>query len=130
MPFFFLSIGRPPISTLFPYTTLFRSVYGKDSPFGRQVEYATLNRVSRNDLRAFHQRYFFPANVTLGVWGDFNTAGMKASVEKLFADWTVRQPPVPEIAKMKNAPSPGVFLAEKKDVTQAFFTIGHLGGRW
>ena len=104
-------------------------VYGKDSPFGRQVEYATLNRVSRNDLRAFHQRYFFPANVTLGVWGDFNTAGMKASVEKLFADWTVRQPPVPEIAKMKNAPSPGVFLAEKKDVTQAFFTIGHLGGQ-
>src|ERR1051325_10601298 len=27
MPFFFLMIRRPPRSTLFPYTTLFRSVY-------------------------------------------------------------------------------------------------------
>ena len=29
---------------------------------------------------------------------------------------------------MKERPAPGVFLAEKKDVTQTFFTIGHLGG--
>ena len=54
---------------------------------------------------------------------------MKASIEKLFADWTVQQPPVPEFAKVKNTPSPGVFLAETKDVAQAFFTVGHLGGR-
>src|SRR2546429_8708669 len=27
MPFFFLMIRRPPRSTLFPYTTLFRSLY-------------------------------------------------------------------------------------------------------
>jgi zinc protease len=103
-------------------------IYGKDAPFGRRQEYATIDRVSRNDLRAFHQRYFFPANVTLGVWGDFDTAEMKASLEKLFADWTVQQPPVPEFAKVKNAPSPGVFLAEKKDSPQTFFTLGHLGG--
>ena len=53
---------------------------------------------------------------------------MKGQIEKLFADWTVQQPPVPEFAKVKNAPSPGVFLAETKDVAQAFFTVGHLGG--
>ena len=41
----------------------------------------------------------------------------------------MQQPPVPEFAKVKNAPSPGVFLAETKDVAQAFFTVGHLGGR-
>jgi zinc protease len=103
-------------------------IYGKDTPFGWLQEYATIDRISRNDLRAFHQRYFFPANVTLGVWGDFKTAEMRASLEKLFADWTVQQPPVPEFAKVKNAPSPGVFLAETKDVSQSFFTIGLLGG--
>jgi predicted Zn-dependent peptidase len=104
-------------------------VYGKDTPFGWRQEYATIDRVSRNDLRAFHQRYFFPANVMLGVWGDFDTAGMKASIEKLFADWTVTQPPAAEFAKARNAPSPGIFLAEKKDATQTFFSIGHLGGQ-
>src|SRR5256885_14518305 len=30
--FFFLMIRRPPRSTLFPYTTLFRSVYAGSSP--------------------------------------------------------------------------------------------------
>src|SRR3989442_14115830 len=32
MLFFFLMIRRPPISTLFPYTTLFRSVGGWNDP--------------------------------------------------------------------------------------------------
>src|SRR5258708_36346686 len=32
--FFFLMIRRPPRSTLFPYTTLFRSITGHDTPTG------------------------------------------------------------------------------------------------
>jgi zinc protease len=103
-------------------------IYGTDAPFGWQQEYNTIDRVSRNDLRAFYQRSFFPANVVLGICGDFNTADMKANVEALFADWTVRQPPVSEFAKVKNAPAPGVFLAERKDTLQTFFSLGHLGG--
>src|SRR5688572_32495715 len=35
--FFFLMIRRPPRSTLFPYTTLFRS-HGTSPPFGRFAE--------------------------------------------------------------------------------------------
>src|SRR5690606_41947344 len=31
--FFFLMIRRPPISTLFPYTTLFRSIFSHSDPF-------------------------------------------------------------------------------------------------
>src|SRR6266581_9366085 len=34
--FFFLMIRRPPRSTLFPYTTLFRSVQGHGSPAERR----------------------------------------------------------------------------------------------
>src|SRR6266403_4067847 len=41
MSFFFLMIRRPPRSTLFPYTTLFRSVDGDTIAFGR----ATLRAV-------------------------------------------------------------------------------------
>src|SRR5258706_11797524 len=35
--FFFLMIRRPPRSTLFPYTTLFRSIVGM-IPFGQKIE--------------------------------------------------------------------------------------------
>src|SRR2546428_5655542 len=34
MFFFFLMIRRPPRSTLFPYTTLFRSLVGAAAPYG------------------------------------------------------------------------------------------------
>src|SRR2546422_9209713 len=34
--FFFLMIRRPPRSTLFPYTTLFRSIYLRENPLLRK----------------------------------------------------------------------------------------------
>ncbi len=105
-------------------------VYGKDSPYGWQMEYTTLNRITRGDLQDFYKRYFFPANMMLGVWGDFDTADMKARIEKLFSDWTVQQPPVPEFPRVGNQPAPGTYLAVKKDVTQTFFSLGQLGGEF
>jgi zinc protease len=105
-------------------------VYGKDSPYGWQVEYATVNRITRADLEDFYKRYFFPANIMLGVWGDFDTDGMKAKIEKLFADFAVEQPPVPEFTKVGGSPATGTYLAVKKDVTQTFFSIGQLGGQF
>ena len=104
-------------------------VYGEDSPFGWEQQYSTIDRITRNDVRSFYQRYFFPANVILGVRGDFDTAEMKSSLEKLFADWTVQQKQVPEFPKVKTAPAPGIYLAERKDATRTVFTIGHLGGQ-
>ena len=105
-------------------------VYGKDTPYGWDMEYATVNRITRADLQDFYKRYFFPANIELGVWGDFDTAGMKAKIEKLFSDWAVEQPPVPEFPKVRGQAAPGTYLAVKKDVTQTFFSIGQLGGEF
>jgi zinc protease len=105
-------------------------VYGKDTPYGWDIEYATVDRITRADLQDFYKRYFFPANIVLGVWGDFDTADMKARIEKLFSDFTVEQPPVPEFPKVASSPAPGIYLAVKKDVTQTFFSIGQLGGEF
>ena len=106
-----------------------RLIYGKDSPYGWQPEYATVDRVFRGDMRAFHQRYFFPANVALAVWGDFKTSEMKAAVEQLFADWTVQQPPVDQFPKATAGGAAGVYLVEMKDAKLGYFSLGQLGGR-
>jgi zinc protease len=104
-------------------------VYGKDTPYGWQMEYATVDRITRADLQGFYSRYFFPGNVMLAVWGDFDTAQMKAALEKLFAGWTVDKPPVPPFPKVETKASPGIYLAAKtQDVTQTFFSLGQLGG--
>src|SRR5258706_9907425 len=64
-------IRRPPRSTLFPYTTLFRSVYAKSSPiqFIRNVKTPTLIVVGERDAECpAPQSYeFWHALRTLGV---------------------------------------------------------------
>ena len=103
-------------------------IYGRNTPYGWEEEYDTINRITRADMVDFYRRYFFPANTALAVWGDFNAAEMKAALEKLFADWTVEQPPVPAFPPVAAKPAPGTYLANKSDVTQTFFSIGQLGG--
>ncbi|MBZ5584155.1 MAG: insulinase family protein, partial [Acidobacteriia bacterium] len=103
-------------------------VYGEDTPYGWQEQYSTIARITRADIQDFYKRYFFPTNVMLAVWGDFDTAAMKTRLEQLFAGWTVEQPPVPPFPAVRTAADPGVYLAVKKDVTQTFFALGQLGG--
>ncbi len=104
------------------------TVYGKDTPYGWQIEYATLARIHRDDLVAFYKRYFFPANIMLAVIGDFSAPDMRRKLEGLFGGWNDRQAPVPPFPAVKQAPHPGVFLAVKDDVNQTVFTLGELGG--
>ena len=104
------------------------TVYGKDTPYGWRIEYATLDRIQRQDLLEFYRRYFFPGNILLAVYGDFSAAEMKAKLEKLFGDWDSKQPPPPAFPPVRKAPRPGVYLATKSDVNQTVFQIGHLGG--
>ena len=106
-----------------------KALYGKDTPYGYQVEYATIDAIKREDMVALYDRYFFPANIMLSVYGDFKSAEMKAKLEKLFANWTPQRAPVPAMPKVVEKARPGVLLVEKTDVTQTFVRIGHLGGK-
>jgi len=104
------------------------AIYGDKTPYGWRMEYATIDRIQRPDIIAFYQRYFFPSNVILAVQGDFSAPEMKARLEKLFADWTAKQAPVPPFPAVTYTPKPGIRMAVKTDVTQTSFSVGHLAG--
>jgi zinc protease len=104
------------------------TVYGRNTPYGWQLEYATVNRITRDDVVGFYQRYFFPENIMLAVIGDFPAPAMRAKLEKLFAGWTVKQQPIAPFPPVNAKPEAGIFLATKTDVDQTFFSMGHLGG--
>ena len=105
-------------------------IYGRNTPYGWQVEYADLDNIQRQDLVNFYHRYYFPANIILEVYGDFSATEMRSKLETLFGDWKYSQAQVPPFPKVQASPAPGVFLASKSDVTQTFFNIGHLGGEF
>jgi len=111
-----------------PRRELLSLLYGRDNSYGWSTEYEHLNNIKRQDLVNFYQRYYFPKNIMLAVYGDFTVAQMRAKLETLFGGWTVQQPNVPAFPKVTAKPAPGIYFAEKPDVTQTFFSIGHLGG--
>jgi predicted Zn-dependent peptidase len=102
-------------------------VYGEGSPYARNETYASVAAVDRADLAAWHQRFYHPNNVILGLVGDFDTDEALALVRREFGDW----PRGPEVeapaAAWDEEASPGVFFAEKRDMTQSNILIGHLG---
>jgi len=104
-------------------------VYGADSPYARDTEYATISAITRDDLVAFHGTYFVPNRLLIGVTGDFDGAQMKALLEKVFGDWKKGpEPKDPEAAWSKTA-HPGVYRIVKNDMTQSDIIMSHLGIR-
>lgn len=106
-----------------------RLAYGAESPYGRVPEYATLDAVTREDMKAFHARDYLPNRTYLGVVGDFDPKRMRALLETTFGAWP-RGPESkdPEPAYRKT-PAAGVHRIVKNDVTQSSVVLGHLGIR-
>ena len=106
-----------------------RGMYGKDSPFAHQTEYATINVITRDDLVAFHKQYFQPESVILGAWGDFRAAEMRTKIEQAFGAWPRggRERPKTPGADLRGRA--GVYAINKDDLNQSTVILGLPGGR-
>lgn len=106
-------------------------IYGKASPYARIPEYATLDNIKREDLVNFHQEYFHPNNMILGIVGDFDAKKMRSLIQAKLGDWrrkrTLTQPQLPEVSPANTG---GVFLVNQPQLTQSSILVGHLGGRF
>jgi zinc protease len=103
-------------------------LYGRNNSYGWEIEYSDIDHIQRQDLVDFYRRYYFPSNILLEIYGDFSTADMKAKLEQIIGEWKATQPKVPPFPPVAEKPAPGVYLADKDDVTQTFIDVGHLGG--
>jgi len=103
-------------------------IYGEDSPYYRDVEYATIDAITRDDIVEFHKKYVRPNGMVLGIWGDFNTKDMIKKISATFKDWkpigTAEIVPLKVGYEFKKT----VNLVKKTDVNQTSIYIGHIGG--
>jgi zinc protease len=88
---------------------------------------ASIEAITREDLIAFHQKYFYPANFIFAVSGDFSPKEMTARLDKAMANWPNRPAFASDVPKPSFTPKPGVYLVDKKDVNQGRVRMGHLG---
>ncbi|MEO6007252.1 MAG: pitrilysin family protein, partial [Vicinamibacteraceae bacterium] len=104
-----------------------KAIQGADSPFGRTTTYASVGAVTRDDLVAWHKKYFHPNRVILGVVGDITVDEARTLVTKAFGDWA-KGPAIADTWPVpRTAPQPGVYEAVKADSTQSFVAVGHQG---
>ncbi len=102
-------------------------IYGADSPYARTTEYDTINSITRDDLVAFHKKYFRPNNVILGVLGDFDSEEMLAKLKAVFKEWKPAQTEFPEKPGVPESAARKVALVVKDDVNQTNVRMGHIG---
>jgi zinc protease len=86
----------------------------------------TLASITRNDIVAFHQRYFTPNNAILAVVGDVTADEAFSMTKKVFGDWERRDVPT---QKFMDPPDPTrrVVIVNKPDAVQTEVRVGHIG---
>lgn len=104
-------------------------VYGADSPYARTPEYATLDRVEREDLIAWHRRYVRPERVLIGAVGDFDAKTLEAKLRRLLGTWPRGAAVADPEPGYSRTPRPGLYLVEREDVNQTNLRLVHLGVR-
>jgi zinc protease len=101
-------------------------VYGANNPYARRPEYATVDAITLDDLKAWHDKTVLPNNMIVGISGDFDSTAMEAKLRAAFE-------PLPRGEKFESAkisftdPKQSVNFVEKADVNQSNVVIVGLG---
>ena len=96
--------------------------YGEKFWDNRNQTAASVMSITREDMLAFHKKWFWPSNFVLAVSGDFERDKMVEKLEKLFANWPftgATPPPIPQDTQMA---AHGAYLVDK-DVNQGRVVI-------
>jgi len=103
-------------------------IYEPDSVYARHTEYATIDNITRDDLVAFHEKFYHPNNMMLAVWGDFETKEMIEKIKQAFTNWQKTDVQLPEKPEVEYQFRQTVNVIRKDDINQAYINLGHIGG--
>ncbi len=102
--------------------------YGPEHPFARESTVASITKITRDDVVAFHAKTIHPNGIILGITGDFSRDDMLARLRAVFGGWTkgtppdIALPPPPDDA----AGSTRLVRFIGKGTSQTHLRVGHL----
>jgi zinc protease len=105
-----------------------RVLYGAEHPYGQRADETSLEAITRDDVTAFHRSYFQPGRAIVTVVGDVDPGALKATLDKVFANWPAggERP----VFKYPAAPQPQkrtIYLVDMPGSAQSVFSMGHPG---
>jgi zinc protease len=100
----------------------FNRVLYRGNPRGRLPSLTSVEKITRDDLQKFHQRYYNPDNIMVAITGDITKTEALALLEEYFGDWPKRGTPA-EILPPPNSLQAGLFYLAK-DAPQSVVITG------
>ena len=88
----------------------------------------TIAAITREDVVAYHRRYFVPNNAIFAIVGDVTPEEAFRGVEGAFGDWTRRDLSPAQVAELPD-PTRRIVVINKPDAVQTEVRVGHLGVR-
>jgi zinc protease len=103
-----------------------QQAYGKQSPYARHAEFATVEAVTVADLTAWHDRTLAAGGMIVALEGDFDSAAMESKLRGIFSSMP-RGEALPAVPNLFPPPHGGVFFVDKTDVDQTNVILVGLG---
>ena len=103
-------------------------LYGKGHAYGNPSsgsgDEASVARLTRDDMRRFHDAWFKPNNATLVVVGDTSLAELVPRLERLFGGWRPGAVPAKRIGGVSPPAKPSLYLLDRPSAPQAVLFAG------
>ncbi|HEY2954210.1 MAG TPA: pitrilysin family protein [Candidatus Eisenbacteria bacterium] len=103
------------------------AIYGRESPYARIPEYATVEAITRADCVKMHRQCFVPNRTILVIYGDFEPEAISRLVASGFRDWKRDDAAPPALPAPPARGKARVVFAPKEDVTQSAVVLAQLG---
>jgi zinc protease len=106
-----------------------RVVYG-DTPMAlASATKESIEKISVEDLKRFHDKHYVPGNAILGVTGDFTASEMRATIEKYFGAWMGAAEAPEKFAAAVAPQATKITLVDRPASVQTYIIVGDRGIR-
>ena len=103
-------------------------VWGAGHPYERAATEQSMGAITRDDLVAFHSRYYRPQNVRFVVAGDITPAQAVARLERAFGKWPAGGFKARYTIPLPKSAAPNtIYLFDRPNSPQSVFLIGGPG---
>lgn len=105
-------------------------LYGDGHAYGNPLtgsgSESSVEKLTRADMKKFHDTWFKPNNATLVIVGDTTMAEIKPKLEKLFGGWKPGAVPKKELTAVQPRANPSVYLIDRPGSLQSVILAGHV----
>ncbi len=103
-----------------------RALWGDAHPYAWPImgTPASIEKLSRGDLKRFYDTFYAPNNAVLAVAGDITEKQLRAKIEPLLAGFKAKRIPQVKLPKVALPDNPRIVLVDKPNAPQSSIRIG------